>query len=248
MTVNEFVFLIVLLLGFTVLMPLLGRSDIAALRRTPAGKLPAARRKFYFLTNVFEWSVTGFFLAWWLLMGRSAAEIGLHFQVSGLQWLAVAVSLAAAAGFVVYTWRVTDSPKGLAQVREQLGDLVLVSPHTRAELPQFYRVSITAGICEEVLYRGLMMTALAGVIGLWPAVVVSSVLFGLAHAYQGAAGVLRTGLVGLVMALVVVFTGSLPVAMLIHAAIDMVQGRMLQAAVSVPELVDAGAVEAAASA
>ena len=37
---------------------------------------------------------------------------------------------------------------------------------------------------------------------------------------------------GLVMALAVVFTGSLPAAILMHAVLDIVQGRMLHAAVS----------------
>ena len=45
--------------------------------------------------------------------------------------------------------------------------------------------------------------------GTWPAVALSSLIFGLGHAYQGPAGMGKTGLVGLVMALLTVASGSL---------------------------------------
>jgi membrane protease YdiL (CAAX protease family) len=38
----------------------------------------------------------------------------------------------------------------------------------------------------------------------------------------GAAGIVRTGIVGLLLALVVTFTGSLPAAIVMHAVLDMV--------------------------
>ena len=72
-------------------------------------------------------------------------------------------------------------------------------------------------------------------IGLWPAVVVSSIIFGLGHAYQGKVGILKTGAVGLVMALLVVFSGSLWIAILVHAVVDITSGRIMSAAMEVPE-------------
>ena len=47
---------------------------------------------------------------------------------------------------------------------------------------------------------------------------------------KGAGGVLRTGLVGLVLALVVLGTGSLYAAVVMHAVLDLVQGRLLAVA------------------
>ena len=42
-------------------------------------------------------------------------------------------------------------------------------------------VSITAGVCEELLYRGFLMAHLASFFGTWPAVL-SSLAFGIVHA------------------------------------------------------------------
>jgi membrane protease YdiL (CAAX protease family) len=235
MIFSDNTFLLTIMLAYFVIVgPWLGYRDLAALRRLPAAALPAARCRTYSRAMIFEWSITAVLLSWWLLLGHSTGEIGLHIQVSGWQWLALAVSVVATVLFSLYSWRAAASSGDLAEVLDQIGNLTLVVPHTRAELRRFGWLSVTAGICEEILYRGLLMTALAAVIGLWPAVVVSSLVFGLGHAYQGLAGILRTSAIGLVLAMVVVLTGSLPFAMVIHAVIDLVQGRLLWTAVNTP--------------
>ena len=62
---------------------------------------------------------------------------------------------------------------------------------------------------------------------LWVAVIVSSVAFGLGHSYQGAAGGLRCGLVGLVFAVFYVVTGSIWLPIIAHAILDILQGAAL---------------------
>jgi membrane protease YdiL (CAAX protease family) len=56
---------------------------------------------------------------------------------------------------------------------------------------------------EELIWRGFLLTRLAHVLGgsrgaLWGSVAISSVLFGVLHVYQGFAGVVTTGMIGLV--------------------------------------------------
>ena len=78
------------------------------------------------------------------------------------------------------------------------------------------------------------MVIIAAHTGPWIALVSTSLVFGLGHAYQGPGGVLRTGVVGLVMGLLVLSTGSLLPAMLVHAVLDITSGRILSAAVAAP--------------
>ena len=82
---------------------------------------------------------------------------------------------------------------------------------------------MTVGFCEELWYRGFLIAYLAQWIGWWQAAVASSVLFGIGHAYQGRAGVVKTTGVGLVMAALYAYSGSLWPSILLHAALD-VQG------------------------
>ena len=97
-------------------------------------------------------------------------------------------------------------------------------PHTNRELRSFYGVSITAGIVEEIVYRGFVLWYLALVMPLWAAVVVSSVAFGLGHSYQGTSGVARVTAVGLAFGVFYVFTGSIWLPILAHAIVDVLQG------------------------
>ena len=65
---------------------------------------------------------------------------------------------------------------------------------------------------------GLLAGGVAlGVLGAW---LVSSMLFGLAHVYQGVAGVIRATIAGLLLGLVAILTGQLILPILLHALFD----------------------------
>jgi membrane protease YdiL (CAAX protease family) len=99
-----------------------------------------------------------------------------------------------------------------------------MSPHTRSELGWFVAVSLTAGFCEEFIFRGYLIWVFQPAFGLWGAAALSLVAFGLAHAYQGAKGILSTGLVGALFTAVVLISGSLLPAIALHALVDAGQG------------------------
>lgn len=58
------------------------------------------------------------------------------------------------------------------------------------------------------------------------AIALSAVAFGLGHAYQGKKGILKTTAVGLVMNGIVLLTGWLIPAMVVHAIIDVNAGQL----------------------
>lgn len=98
-------------------------------------------------------------------------------------------------------------------------------PRTRAERLEFVGVSITAGVTEELVFRGFLITALGSAAGgLVLATVVSSFLFGFVHGYQGPAGTVRAGLLGLLLAIPFLATGSLLPSMAAHTALDLLAG------------------------
>jgi membrane protease YdiL (CAAX protease family) len=122
---------------------------------------------------------------------------------------------------------VLRSPEKLEHVRQQSGDLCGIAPHSSTEQRVFVLLSFTAGICEEILFRGLLLAILAAAVGTWPAVILSSAIFGLGHAYQGWTGIGKTTAAGLVMALLAVGSGSLFIPMLLHAIGDLTSGHMM---------------------
>ena len=94
------------------------------------------------------------------------------------------------------------------------------------ELARFYAVSVTAGIVEETLWRGLVIWYFSQFLPLWVAALISLVGFALAHAYQGIENVPKIGLVSALFVALFLLSGSLWLPMVMHAAVDIVQGRL----------------------
>ena len=86
-------------------------------------------------------------------------------------------------------------------------------------------LSLSAGVTEEITYRGLLLLTLAIVLpsdaptGLL--VTVAAVSFGLAHWYQGWTGIVSTGIFGALMAGLFLVTGSLLLPMVLHTLVDL---------------------------
>jgi membrane protease YdiL (CAAX protease family) len=98
-------------------------------------------------------------------------------------------------------------------------------PTTLPEKLLFALLSISAGIGEEVAFRGFAFPALTLVMGSdWGGAILSSVAFGLLHGYQGWIGVIRTGMMGFLLATTLLLSGSLWPAILAHAILDLISG------------------------
>lgn len=85
---------------------------------------------------------------------------------------------------------------------------------------------VTVAFMEEILFRGFLMTEIVKLLGssgwaLTVNIVFTSVVFGLAHWYQGRSGVLSSGTIGLLISLMFVYSGfNLWLVILIHGFID----------------------------
>ncbi|QSP96514.1 CPBP family intramembrane metalloprotease [Marinobacter salinisoli] len=87
--------------------------------------------------------------------------------------------------------------------------------------PTLLALCILAGVGEELLFRAALQGWLAGELGLYPAVGLASVLFGLAHYVSFSYFLVATGL-GLLLGSVYVVSGSLSLVMVWHAVYDMI--------------------------
>ena len=70
------------------------------------------------------------------------------------------------------------------------------------------------------------MQLLADFMPTYGVVLISSMLFGLGHIYQGPIHILRSALMGVVMALIYLATDSIIVPIILHTLLDMYAGKM----------------------
>jgi membrane protease YdiL (CAAX protease family) len=132
--------------------------------------------------------------------------------------------IAFAVGSLLQVVLVRRSATAREKILRGFRRFAFILPVTREERAWFALVSVTAGICEEVLYRGFLIRYLSDGpwhAGLWIALAVASVSFGLGHGYQGLPGIIGTTLVGGVMAVIFLASGSLWLPMALHAIIDL---------------------------
>lgn len=113
-------------------------------------------------------------------------------------------------------------------IRKMLYPMRNILPRTDAEGSLWISVSLTAGICEEILFRGFLFYYAQSIIGLEAAgaVALSTAVFAFGHLYQGTANMLRVAVVGAILGIVFAVTSNLIYCMALHALLDLGALRM----------------------
>ena len=206
-----------------VILPWRGRARMKKLLAMPHVSA-LERLVLYAMTIGFQWMAV-VFVAWraWA-HGYKAEELGL--AIYNGNRIAIA-SIVGAAAITTLQWlnlrRVGRVPLERRGPMQAVAERIL--PQSTVELLPYLALAITAGLCEEFLYRGFSMAALSR-LGLqaWAVVLLSSILFGLAHSYQGRGGVVVTLLIGLALGASRIAYDSLVPAIFWHSALDIVAG------------------------
>jgi len=206
-----------------VLLPWRGRARMKKLLAMPQVS-SIERLVLYASTIAFQWlavAVVGW-RAW--VHGYGARQLGL--VLHGRTRLVIA-GLVGGAVMGGLHWlnlrRVGRIPAESRGVMQAVAERIL--PQSTVELLPYLGLATTAGLCEEFLYRGFVMAVLSSA-GLGAGLVVlgSSLLFGLAHSYQGRGGMVMTFLVGVLLGVSRLTYNSLVPAVFWHAAVDVVAG------------------------
>ncbi len=228
----------VLFLVLAVLFPVrAGLFGFRRLQRAAEADVPRVKLSVYRRALVLQWLLAAAVALWWLVARRPWSLLGVVPRLTGglagvLAGLAIVVVVMIRQGQVG-----PADDEALDRLRMRTRHLERMLPATRHERSWFFALAVTAGVCEEVLYRGYLIWYLAAWFFALPARgalathhafllagVGSSLVFGIGHAYQGPRGVLLTGLVGGFLAAVYWLTRSLFAGMLIHALMDVHAG------------------------
>lgn len=192
------------------------------------GALPTEipRVAIYTSSAVALWTLAGFVVLAAVTSGFPPPALGLK-PIPPVSLVSWTVGLTVAGLLLLALTR-------LLRVRES-PLLIHLLPRSRAERLAFTGLAITAGITEELVFRGFLIPALETALGsVWFAAALSSLVFGFLHGYQHVPGMVRAGILGFGLALPLVVTGSLLPSILAHGAYDVVAGvflsrRILQA-------------------
>ena len=211
-----------LVLYIAAVAPLHGRRRYERLRARIAAD-PGARLQLYRRTPLRAVLLSALVVAIGALLGRHAGDVDLRWPRNGWGVGMVAGFLVAFGLGTVFGLRQLRSERGRAFVEAQLGGARLLLPGTPQERRWSVGVALSAGVWEELVYRGFLAEVVRTAFPSWhwlPVALVTGTVFGAAHLYQGARGVVLTGALGVALSSIVASTGSLLPAMLVHALID----------------------------
>lgn len=169
-------------------------------------------------TIVWQWFL---FLFIWMTVWRENTGLkGIGFTKIRLIHFGWAIAFLLASNVILLGLEYILSQFGLG-IPGELGFLV---PDDPPRMAIWVVVSFTAGFCEETAFRGYLLTRLQKLSGTkkWLlAGIVSSVVFGLGHTYQGLGGFIVISVYGGLFALLYWRTGSLWPCIIAHSLQDL---------------------------
>jgi membrane protease YdiL (CAAX protease family) len=179
------------------------------------------RMRFYAVTLFYEWLLFVLVVAG---VRRSGASVLIVF---GEYWHSVRQVLrdiAIAAGFWIVAAMFLWIFGWLLRIAA-LGRNVSMLPRRGIELTLWIALSISAGICEETIFRGYLQRQFMALTKSAPAgILLSAAAFGAAHAYQGFRMAILIGLYGAMFGILAYWRGSVRPGMIAHAWNDSLNG------------------------
>jgi uncharacterized protein len=195
------------------------------LTSSSAGTMPGSARMFtYAATLVEEWVLFLYVYLGVRVRGSTIRErINARWANAGAVWRDIGIAALVWLGFVLIEvsssviFRAANGP-GAKVVKE-------LTPHTLLELPLWILVSISAGFCEEFIFRGYLQEQCKRFTGsAAAAVTIQAVFFGLGHGYQGWSLMLTIFFIGLLFGITAALRTSLAPTMLAHGWADSIVG------------------------
>jgi uncharacterized protein len=205
------------------IVPALGRRRVRALLELQDTS-KSDRLSLYASTIALQWLFAAVIL--WRVSRHAIRpeQLGLSFSATrNVMTTTVVIASAVLALQLISLRRLKSDPGALTG--ETIQTALKIFPRDRMERVSFTVLVCTVAICEELIYRGFVQyvfTAWSGLLSV--GIVGSSLLFSVAHLYQGKRGLVSTFGVGVLFAGVRAWTSSLVPTIVAHFVADLTIG------------------------
>jgi membrane protease YdiL (CAAX protease family) len=191
------------------------------------GAVDQPHRLFFYLTTIaWEWILVAYVYLGLRRRGKSMRNI------AGKSWksasdllidVAIAFGFWTAAIFVLSLVAHTVGSKGMSQAAR------LLAPRGPFESLVWIALAVTAGICEETIFRGYLQRQFVAWTRSAPiGVLLSAALFGAGHIYQGAKATAVIGVYGLMFGILAEARQNLRPGIITHAWHDAITGLVIR--------------------
>jgi membrane protease YdiL (CAAX protease family) len=163
----------------------------------------------------------------WLLFKRPIDELGLTRPTNTQSWLWIAIAFAII--YLVDAVITLSTKKGIDLSIDNWKKRTPFLPTKKSELPEYLLLCFSAGVFEEIVYRGYLVTYCWYLFeGIEYQKILSILLpafvFSVAHFYQGTKAVFKIFILAIIFGYIFINSGSLLVVMILHFLVDAIGG------------------------
>ena len=163
----------------------------------------------------------------WLIFQRPLSELGLTQPVNFRSWWWIAIIFVLV--YLLDTFISFSSKKEVDKTIEEFKRRTPFLPTKNSELPEYFLMCFSAGVFEEIVYRGYLINYCWYLFEGYKyqqmiAVVLPALAFSVAHFYQGAKAVLKIFFLSVFFGYLFIYSGSLLIVMILHFLVDAIGG------------------------
>jgi hypothetical protein len=185
------------------------------------------RVRFYLRTIAFEWVMLGVVLLGVRFHGSSI------YTVLGERWRSgrdILRDVGIAAAFWLVSTMLLSALSLHPHDSQPSAVVKAILPNGRLESRLWIALSISAGICEEAIYRGYLQRQLMSLTSSAPVgIALTAAAFGLAHSYKSWSGAILVALGGIMLGILAYWRKSVRPGMMSHAFSDAFAGVLARA-------------------
>ncbi|MGI9667237.1 MAG: CPBP family intramembrane glutamic endopeptidase [Acidimicrobiia bacterium] len=168
-------------------------------------------------------------VVWWLSRKRGtgslSADVGL--VIRGKDWWGVPAGFLLQIAVAIITFPIIYLVFGSDPPQQGVSDVAGSATSTAEQLVTLISLAVLAPIVEEIIYRGILLSALRRSLGAWPSILISAAIFGGIHAlldFNAIAAVPGLFLLGIVLAWVALRRGNLSLPIALHSGVNLLAG------------------------
>ena len=210
------------------------------LKKIAAGG-PVDRPKLYRQTQLLEWGFLAALLAVFFSLSRDLGTLGFVDAGGTGFWICAALLTGGSIAMILSTKSVRQlSQSERDEQRAAFGDLGHFLPQNDEDLASFYRVSVTAGIVEEIVFRGMLLGRLVKRFSKHWAAIISAAAFAATHLLDPNAFLVVPGLflVGVALAYLAYRSANLSLPIFVHMGVNGLAVLLLAFADEIEDAVD----------
>lgn len=182
----------------------------------------------YWGNSLLLWIMAIVVMVVWYFSGRDLWDLG--FRVPDFSgWLWIWLTLLFCGGYVLDLIYQTSNPYRKLKLIERFLKNTPFLPQTQHELNHFMLVAVSAGVCEEIIFRGYFIQYLMHFtgdsdIGIFLSIFIPAAIFAFSHFYQGWEAVLKIVVMAVLFGFLFLTMKSLWWLIFLHILLDVVGG------------------------